>query len=327
MLKDQYTTFTDSEIGSKLKRPVLVTSINESIARNGKPFLNITMKDGFTEIVAKMFDTNLARLDILGVKQNSVADVEISVNEFQGGKSFIVNKIGPNGNSEITINDFIKMPPVDTELMFNEICDMLNACADTTGDKLPLSNLAITILTHYKEKFTTSSAAISMHHALRGGLIYHTYRMMKAADKLCEIYSSELDKELLLCGTALHDIGKLWEYKTDLSGSAEFTSSGVLFGHLYLGASIVERFSSGKKYNKEKIRMLIHLILSHHGTREFGAIQTPAIAEAFVLCYIDNIDAKVYMCDDITSTLEPGTMTDKRPYGVENRLYRNDYST
>ena len=137
----------------------------------------------------------------------------------------------------------------------------------------------------------TSSAAISMHHDLRGGLLYHSYRMVKAADALCGVYT-DLDRELLLCGTALHDIGKVWEYKTSISGDAAFTASGVLFGHLYMGAALIKGFTADGNYNKEKVQLLIHMILSHHGTQEWGAVSCPAIPEAFALHYIDDLQER-----------------------------------
>ena len=170
----------------------------------------------------------------------------------------------------------------------------------------------------------TSSAAISIHHNLRGGLLYHSYRMVKAADALCGVYTN-LDRELLLCGTALHDIGKVWEYKTSISGDAEFTASGVLFGHLYMGASLIKGFTADGNYNKEKVQLLIHMILSHHGTQEWGAVSCPAIPEAFALHYIDNLDAKMYMCEEHYEELEPGEITEKKPFGLDNRIYKPNF--
>jgi 3'-5' exoribonuclease len=145
--------------------------------------------------------------------------------------------------------------------------------------------------------------------------------MVKTASAICDIYE-KLDRELLICGAALHDIGKIWEYKTSAAGEAEFTPSGVLFGHLYLGASLIKQYTEGGSYNTDRVQQLTHMLLSHHGTREFGAVVCPATAEAFALYYIDNLDAKLYVCEDACEILEPGTITDKKPFGLDNRLYR-----
>lgn len=324
MMNEEYTKLSDMQIGDTCSRPLLVTAIAESTAKNGKTFARITLRDGFSEETAMMFDTSETILSYTGVRKGTVADVSLSVSEFQGARSFKINSIAPSSDTSLCPEDFLKHAPVDSDVMYDEICSLIRANADDHDGKYePLSELALTILEGHKKKYMTSSAAVSMHHNFRGGLLYHSYRMVKAADALCNVYTS-LDRELLLCAAALHDIGKLWEYKTDPLGEAEFTSAGILFGHLYLGASLIKGYTADHNYNMEKVQMLIHLILSHHGTREFGAVTCPATAEAFVLNYIDNIDAKVYMCESYYETLAPGEITDKKPFGLDNRIYRPD---
>ncbi len=325
MDKEQYMKFSDAQIGSTINRPVLVSAIVENTARNGNTFVKVSLKDGFSEVKAMMFDASEESLASPGIRQNTIADAELSVSEYQGSKSFKIVQIRPTADSTLTVNDFTKLPPVDLDLMYSEIFSLLESSAnDYDGNYTPLSDLALKILTKYKDSYMTSSAAISMHHNLRGGLLYHSYRMVKAADALCGVYTN-LDRELLLCGTALHDIGKVWEYKTSISGDAEFTASGVLFGHLYMGASLIKGFTADGNYNKEKVQLLIHMILSHHGTQEWGAVSCPAIPEAFALHYIDNLDAKMYMCEEHYEELEPGEITEKKPFGLDNRIYKPNF--
>ncbi len=324
MDKEDYIKFSEADMGSTLTRPVLVSSINENVARNGKPFVKLTLKDGFSEQVATMFDTTAEDLEQSGISKNTVADVELSVGEYQGSKSFKVNSIRPNDNPLLSINDFTKVPPFDMDFMYDKICELIKDAADKNLRKYtPLSELALHILSDYKKRYMTSSASVTMHHNLRGGLLYHSYRMVRTANAICSIYS--LDRELMLCGAALHDIGKIWEYDTSATGDAEFTASGVLFGHLYLGASLIKKYTEGKNYNREKVQLLIHMILSHHGTQEWGAVACPSIPEAFALHYIDNLDAKMYVCEEFYEQLDPGAISEKRPFGLDNRIYRPRY--
>ena len=324
MINDRFTTLADAEIGTSLSRPVLVSSISESVAKNGKTFVRMTIKDGVTEQTATMFDTSVASLEMKGITKETIADVILNVNEYQGSKNYIVNDITISSDPSLSINDFIKVPPVDIDLMYNEIISILRKNADDCGGKhTPLSELAIKIIESKKDAYTSSSAAVTMHHNLKGGLIYHSYRMVKAAENICEVYNN-LDKELMVCGAALHDIGKIWEYDTDATGNAEFTTSGVLFGHLYMGASLIKKNAEGQNYNPEKIKMLTHMILAHHGELEYGAVVSPAIAEAFALYMIDNLDAKMYVFDEQRELLGPGGLTEKRPFGMENRIYVPD---
>lgn len=321
MDKDKYTRFSDAEIGSTLSRSVLISGINENTAKNGKTFVKVFMKDGFTEQSATMFDISEAVLESRGIVKDAVVDVILNVNEYQGARNFLVNDISLTKDPSLSVNDFIKVPPVDIELMYNEILTAVRNSADSfSGKYTPLAELAAGIIEENKASYTTSSAAITMHHNLKGGLIYHSYRMVKAAEAICSVYNN-LDKELMVCGAALHDIGKIWEYKTDVSGGAEFTSSGVLFGHLYMGASLIKKKTEGKNYNSEKVKMLTHMILSHHGLQEYGAVTPPAIAEAFALFCIDNLDAKMYVFDEHRDQLEPGKLSEKKPFGMDNRIY------
>lgn len=324
-MNDSYKKFNDAVIGETFKRPVLLSSISENTARNGKPFLKLGLKDGDSEITATMFDISASALQANGITKNSVVDVELNVNEFQGSKSFIANTIRPSTDLSLTINDFTKLPPIDLDLMYSEICELIATSADSLdGSVTPLSDLALKILEDNKEHYMSSSAAISIHHNLKGGLLYHSYRMVKAADALCGVYDI-LDRELLICGAALHDIGKIWEFTTSAAGSAETAKPGVLFGHLYMGAALIKDYTKGKNYSTEKVQMLIHLILSHHGTQEFGAVACPATPEAFALHNIDELDARIYMCEDHFEKLAPGEFTEKKPFGIDNRLYKASY--
>ncbi|MBQ4464815.1 MAG: HD domain-containing protein [Oscillospiraceae bacterium] len=322
MKKDAFVKLSEIQIGETIHRPVLVSNIAENVSKNGKPFLRVTLKDGYGEQVAMMFDASAQTLAANNVYKDTVADVTVSVSEYQGSRSYKIMEIAPASDTSLTIGDFTKLPPIDLDVMYDEICEILKSTADDCGGThTPLADLALRILNDHKKAYMTSSAAVSMHHNLRGGLLYHSYRMVKAADALCTVYTN-LDRELLLCGAALHDIGKIWEYKTSQSGEAEFTPSGILMGHLYMGASLIKGYTTDQNYHKEKVQLLIHLILSHHGTLEFGAVTCPAIPEALVLHHVDNIDAKMYMFEDHYETLEPGGLSEKKPFGLDNRIYK-----
>ena len=308
----EYTQFSDAQIGMILSRPVLISGISEATAKNGKTFLKIAMKDGKTEQTATMFGTTTEELTKnTGVVTGSIADVELQVSEYQGNKSFTVNHIAFCMNPNV---------PVSVTAMYDEICSIIRASA-SNEDGTSIAALTLKILDDYKDKYISSSAAIAVHHNIKGGLIYHCYRMVKAAAAICTVYSV-LDKELMVCGAAIHDIGKIWEYKTSEIGNAEFTSNGVLFGHSFLGASLVRKYADKGSYNKEKVQMLTHMILAHHGQQEWGAVACPATAEAMALHYIDNLDAKMYTFEETYDVLEPGQITEKKPFGFDNRIYK-----
>ncbi len=323
MAELNYPSLASMTVGSALTRPLLIRSIEQETAKNNKPYVKLTVMDGFSIVEGvKMFNTSAADLEANGIGVNSIVDADISADEFNSRKTYQLTGIRLAEDTSLKLTDFIKHPPVEPETMFDEITELLNnSAAESAAGFTPLSELALDILGDKKQRFMTSTASVSMHHNMRGGLIYHTYRMMKSADALCNIYTS-LDRELLLCGAALHDIGKMWEYDTSEYGEAKFTTSGTLMGHMYIGASLIKQYTAKKNYDPEKVKLLIHLILSHHGTREWGAVTLPSIPEAFMLHYIDNIDAKIYACEDVYETLADGTMTEKKVFGLDTRIYK-----
>ena len=321
----EYKKLAEAQIGDNFTRPLLIDSIKTEIASNGNPFLKIAVTDGETKQSIVLFDTTIETLAAQGIKADILADINLMVESYRGNKSFKIVSMKPTDDPDADIKDYIKLPPVDIDLMYNEIIEKIKGAAQTFEGKYEsLADLTVSILKKYEDGYKRSSAAISMHHNLRGGLLYHSYRMVLAAEALCTVYTS-LDKELLICGAAIHDIGKLWEYNTSEAGNAEFTPSGVLFGHLYMGASLIKQFTAGHNYDPEKVQMLIHLILSHHGQREWGAVTLPAIPEAVMLHNIDDIDAKMYMCESNYEHMDGGEMTEKRVFGLDTNLYKPQY--
>lgn len=343
MEKKKYVRFVEAAVGDTLRRPVLVTSIKEAVDKNGNTYVKLNLRDEATDLSAMMFKMDKTILANIGVVEGTVADAVIAVSEYNGAKNYRAEKLSPTTDTSVSPSDFMKAPPYPIDDMYNEICDLIKSCDknlqkdnDDTGEeeakienkketpentRNSIAELTLKILGDLEGYYKTSSAAVSMHHNMLGGLLYHSYRMVRSADALCGVYDI-LDRELMICGAALHDIGKIWEYDTSVTGEAEFTPSGILFGHIYLGASLIKRYTEGGNYDMEKVQRLVHMILSHHGTREFGAVVCPATAEAFALHYIDNIDAKLYMCEDFYAQLEEGAITDKKPFGLDNRIYR-----
>ncbi len=312
--------FSEADLNSTVRIQALVTSITESNSKAGSPYCRITLSDGESIITANMFSTSMQGLfDNFAVEQYTVVITTLSVSEYNGTKSFKIQEIQRSADQDTA--SFIRVPPVPSDVMKSYILNSILNSAPSGMDS-SLVRISHTLISNHCNMFCRSSAAVSMHHNLLGGLLYHTYRMVQAAEKMCEVYDT-LDKELLICGTALHDIAKIYEYNTSPVGDATVSPEGVLFGHLYMGAEMVH--DAAVHFNcahDERVLLLQHMIVSHHGQQEWGAVVAPAIPEAFVLHYIDNIDAKLYMCEELTKDLENGQVTEKRPFGLENRLYR-----
>lgn len=144
------------------------------------------------------------------------------------------------------------------------------------------------------DAYCKAPAASSYHHVRIGGLIEHSVNVAKICLKVCELeFASHADRDLLVAGALLHDIGKIWSYSYD-DASFSITTKGALEDHMAIGvkilAGLVARIESFPNYYEEQ---LTHMIVSHHGMREWGATVVPKTLEAMILHNCDRLDAKV----------------------------------
>ena len=143
-------------------------------------------------------------------------------------------------------------------------------------------------------QFRDAVAAEKMHHAYSGGLLHHTVEVAEACAFHCDVYP-RLDRNLLVACALLHDLGKLEELEHGLLAGS-YTDAGLLGGHITLGADTINRFIRSRlKDFPEALRLAVnHMILSHHGSREFGSPVVPAFAEAEVLAHCDRMSARLF---------------------------------
>lgn len=316
-----YKVLRELNDGETVTRPVYVSSLEDAKDKNNKSYVKLKLADGDSFQTASKFDNyTIEQFKTEGIREGCIADVTVK----KSGDYYNVVNIKPTKDPSLTVDDFAKLPPLDIDKMYDEICDIIGGLPNPVPERTALSVPTLALLEEHKDKFKTSSAAVYMHHNYKGGLIYHTYRMVKAAVAMCGVYQ-ELDREILVCATALHDIGKINEYSTDPVGAAEITDLYVLYGHLYLGAMFFSnKCTQIKNCDKERQRLLTHCILSHHGQGEWGAVKFPATPEAFALHYIDNLDAKIESCNIMYEQTEAGKNTDKKLSGFGN-LYKPSY--
>ena len=152
-------------------------------------------------------------------------------------------------------------------------------------------------------RFKTAPAAKKMHHAYIGGLLEHTLSMVSLSDKIASHYSG-IDRDLLLTGAILHDIGKTKELEYEFK--IDYTDEGRLLSHIVIGLKMIdEKLSTIENFPEDQLLLLKHLIVSHHGSQEFGSPEPPKTIEAVLLNYIDEIDSKVNGIRDFIATEDP----------------------
>lgn len=143
----------------------------------------------------------------------------------------------------------------------------------------------------FVKDFKNAAAAVRYHHAFKGGLLEHTLAVTEICDAIFRVYHN-LNYDLLISGAILHDIGKIREYKT--LATTEVTDEGKLLGHITIGYGwVLEKIKQIKGFPGDLRDRLLHIILSHHGQKEFGSPKRPKILEAFIVYYVDHMDADI----------------------------------
>ncbi len=186
-----------------------------------------------------------------------------------------------------------------------------------------LKDITNSIYAELKKKFYLHPAATSYHHNYSGGLAYHTSTMLKIADGLLNIYHY-INKDLVYSAIILHDIYKSIEIEAD---GKEYSVDGSLLGHISMSSAnvLVTADKLGYK-DKEEVLMLQHIILSHHGKKEWGSPVEPKTPEALLVHYCDNIDSKLAVIGEVFEDAVAGEMTSK--VGVMNwqKLYKHNFT-
>lgn len=298
----------------------MIKALSQKVTANGKDFIDVTLCDGETDIVAKLWDSKVENLEY---KVSDIAAFNLRSKIYNGSLSFDIKGINKQLDPSLTPMDFVISAPYKSDDMFDELIKIVESLSPNDNS---ISSLAAELLYENEQQFKSWAAAQKIHHAIYGGLLFHSLRMAQSAMKLCDVYRV-LDRELLVCGAVLHDIGKLYELKS-LNGQAEYTPQGLMFGHAYLGMKMIEKKLSTGKYPSEKGVSLLHMIASHHEQLEFGAIATPMTAEACALHMIDDLDAKIYQYEDQYKKIKPGELSSDKLFGLNgSKVYRPAHLT
>ncbi|MFC1792807.1 3'-5' exoribonuclease YhaM family protein [Planctomycetota bacterium] len=219
---------------------------------------------------------------------------------YQNNLQIVINNVAIIDPGKVDIDDFLPRTKKDIKQMFEEVKATVGRIENLQLKALVGEFLADTEL---MEKFCNAPAAMKLHHDCIGGLLEHTHNMLRVAVAILPLYP-DVQPDLVLAGILLHDIGKTEELAYDMAFS--YTDSGQLIGHISKSLVMINQKadslrSGGTQIDQAVLDALGHIILSHHGAYEFGSPKLPATAEAFMVCYIDNLDAKI---NQVTSAVD-----------------------
>ena len=239
---------------------------------------------------------------------------------YQNNLQVIINNVSSVDASNVCIDDFLARTDKDTKQMFEDIKKIVSQVKNPQLKALTGAFMADAKL---MEKFCNTPAAIKMHHNYIGGLLEHTHNMLRVALAILPLYP-DVQADMVLAGIFLHDIGKTEELSYDMAFS--YTDSGQLIGHISKSLVMINQKADalrakGTQIDQTVLDAIGHIILSHHGQYDFGSPKLPATAEAFMVYYIDDLDAKM---NQVTTLIE-SDMSDSNWTGWNNALQTRLY--
>jgi 3'-5' exoribonuclease len=312
-MKSQY--IQELKSGQAVKEKFILSKKILKEKKNGGSFALLEFSDKTGSIEAVAWDNVIDKVNAIAV--GDCVFVAGSVNEYNERLQIVVSSISSVDETDFDPDDFLPSSTEDIEAVMSEIDDIRHTVRNVHLKKL------LTLFFDDKDfvrSFRTAPAAKRAHHAYLGGLAVHTRNVCRLAMNIQKVYS-DLNVDLLITASILHDVGKITEYiykkKLDIS------TEGRMIGHIVMGYEMVaERIKHVPDFPSDLKLRLLHMVLSHHGELEWGSPRLPVFIEALVLHFADNLDSKVGMMSE--EQRKPGSMnrswSDYHPY-LEREIY------
>jgi 3'-5' exoribonuclease len=278
--------------GDSVDEVFLVADKQLRANRQGNLYLQLELRDKTGSIGARLWNAteDLART----FEPGDFLQIRGKTQVFQGSLQIILTHVDLVDGSRVEPDEFLPQTSQNVSRLMTRLRDILRAMNDPHLRALVECFL---IDDEFVRKFTVAPAGIKNHHAYQGGLVEHVVTLLDLGDRIAGLYP-EIDRDLLLTGIFLHDIGKVDELSYDRAFA--YTDEGQLVGHLVMGVEMLDakvqqcKELMGETFPTELLLRLKHMIVSHHGTYEFGSPKLPMTLEAIALHLIDNLDAKIH---------------------------------
>lgn len=293
-----------------VEAPFLVRDKIVGMAKNGKSYMTLKLMDRTGEVEGRVWD----RVDEISAQfaKDDFVRIAGKASVYMGKMQLVVQELGRLEEQAVDLSDFLPVSTRKLDEMFEQLQTIVASLVNPH-----LRKLMEAFLTDRKfmAGYTRAPAAKTMHHAYLGGLLEHSLAVAVLADDLCQRYA-DLDRDLLVVGALLHDVGKVEELR--YQRSFEYTDTGKLLGHIVIGVEMVDvRVRHLPGFPLELAVLLKHLLLSHHGQYEFGSPKRPKTMEAVILSFLDDLDSKI---NGVRTHIEKEPDSDS-PWTQYHRLY------
>lgn len=256
------------------------------MAKNGRPYMTLKLMDRTGEVEGRIWE----RVDELSARFEKDDFIHVSgkASVYMGKMQLIVQELERVEESVVVLADFLPVSSRPVAGMITELSEIVASLEDRSLQDLMRAFLADHA---FMDGYSRAPAAKSMHHVYLGGLLEHSLAVAALADDISRRYPN-LNRDLLMVGALLHDVGKVSELR--YRRSFEYTDAGKLLGHIVIGVELVEeKLRTLQNFPAELAIHLKHLLLSHHGQYEYGSPKRPKTMEAVILNFLDDLDSKI----------------------------------
>ena len=322
--QEQHKTIKELTPGENVIGFYVVRKTELKTKKDGVPYMLLELGDSTGRITATLWDEAKTVYDSLHV--GDIVKIKGSVMTYKDQIQMSVEKIRKaEAEDRINAKDFVPKKDVDIKNLFRTLNEKIDSV-----QTLALRNLLLTVFNdpEWKDRFKEAPGGKLWHHAYLGGLLEHTLAVVELCETMARLYPMT-DRDLLITGALLHDIGKIEEYGYD-QGFIDYTDEGRLWGHISIGAQRVrakiEEMEKKEGFPTELKKHLVHLILSHQGELEHGSPVLPATLEAIILYYSDEMDSKANAIRHIIERdSEPGRTWSKFIPILERFIYLKNH--
>ena len=254
--------------------------------KSGEPYLALTLCDRTGTIEAKMWDGVPEAMHTFD--QDDFIKVRGLINKYNNRFQLTIHKLRKCEESEVDFADYLPA----TKKNVDELWAKVTAYVDSfQNPHLKALIKAFMADPEIEKAYKCAPAAKTLHHAFIGGLLDHVVSLMNSCDLILRNYP-HLNRDLVLTGVFLHDIGKIHELT--YARSFSYTTEGQLLGHMIIELEMLHKKLLGLPDFPAELKTLVeHLIISHHGQYEFGSPKLPMFPEALLLHYMDDLDSKI----------------------------------
>ncbi len=294
-----YVNVSDIKPGDPVRAIFLVSTAEVRETRRGDPYLRMSLRDRSGDSIDALF-FGASEADISLVIAGKPFEIDGEADEFRNRVNIKVNAMRPSSETW-DASAHLPRSVHSAEVLTGSIRDAVESMASGSIRDVMRAVIADQLV---MERLPTWPAAKTRHHAWIGGLAEHTSEMVKLAQVVSEVFP-QLDRDLLLAGVILHDLGKIEEL--ELVSDIGYTAAGNLEGHMVQGVRILERALTATGTEGEIATLLRHLVLSHQGQLEYAAVTEPMVPEAIALHYIDQLSSQVRPAiEDIAASMKRG---------------------